>query len=203
MIYVIFDTETTGFTSKDEVIQFSGVITDEHLEPIRLFDFYCDTARKSHPDALMLHRITQEELHKRSMGKTLEDHIAAMSEWFKQEDVIWVGYNVPFDIRLVTSTLKNNGAPLVDFGTETTTPFQAKGRWFFDLMKYYKGYKFAGRYTLADAVNDITGFSKEQLASIYTKMTKKSVQEVTFHRADFDSLITWVLFVAMMAKESA
>ena len=40
---VVYDTETTGLTKSDEVIQFSAIVMNDTLYTESLVNFYCNT----------------------------------------------------------------------------------------------------------------------------------------------------------------
>lgn len=116
MHYVFYDTETTGLTRIDEVIQVGGIITDEQLYIIDRFMFYCYTQVPISKGAKAQHGITASELIHLSDGKTFEDY------WYnlpivRNKNVTWVSYSTNgFDERMINQTLTHNGLPSFDFG---------------------------------------------------------------------------------------
>lgn len=136
MKYLIFDTETTGLHSQDEVIQFSGLILDNNLKLKRGYNWYCDTPHEINKDAAAVHGITKKMLHDLSGGKVFEDRWFTMLNGIDMtEGITFVGWNVDFDKRLINQTLNNNGLDEFDFGRKVTTLRNSPDVYFFDLMK--------------------------------------------------------------------
>ncbi len=40
MQYIVFDTETTGLSASDEVVQFAGLLLNEKLDLVKIINFY-------------------------------------------------------------------------------------------------------------------------------------------------------------------
>lgn len=193
MEYIFYDTETTGFTRCDEVIQFSGFVTDENLKLKSAIDFYCYTQVPINKKALEVHGINASALWKLSGGKTFEDQFYD-SSISKKNDLVWVSYSTSgFDERLVNQTLKNNGLPGYDFGSKITYFGQETNG--IHTMEFYKTLKnrcFDGRdKKLVQAVQD-AGFSKDQAESLFRKVLKKEGTAV-FHNALFDAFSLYLL----------
>ena len=117
MKYFLYDVETTGFTRRDEVIQFSGYLLDDNLRNEHIINFYAYTQIESNPDALKVHHLDKKLLWELSQGKTFEEQIFQYEFLFDAKDITFVGYNIPFDNRLVNQTLKNNGYEPFNFGS--------------------------------------------------------------------------------------
>lgn len=120
MKYFLYDVETTGFTRRDEVIQFSGYLLDDNLRNEHIINFYAYTQIESNPDALKVHHLDKKLLWELSQGKTFEEQIFQYEFLFDAKDITFVGYNIPFDNRLVNQTLKNNGYEPFNFGSKVT-----------------------------------------------------------------------------------
>lgn len=138
MYYFLFDTETTGLGSKDEVIQFSGLLlrdpvaedgqssSSTNLVLMKFYNFYCNTTQVISDGAYQVHGIDKNALVQLSEGKTFEDNFYPFltslrktieaDKTFNGNDVCWVAYNVAFDKRLVNQTLVQNGLPAFNFG---------------------------------------------------------------------------------------
>ena len=134
MKYFLYDVETTGFTRRDEVIQFSGYLLDDNLRNEHIINFYAYTQIESNPDALKVHHLDKKLLWELSQGKTFEEQIFQYEFLFDEKDITFVGYNIPFDNRLVNQTLKNNGYEPFNFGSKVTALTKSEGRHYFDLM---------------------------------------------------------------------
>ena len=106
MYYVLFDVETTGLTSKDEIIQFSAFIFDKpDFKTLKnLVDFYCFTTIPIKKDAERIHGISPANLVKWSNKKFFEEQFLPLVRHLGP-DVTWVNYsNTLFDIRFFYQT---------------------------------------------------------------------------------------------------
>lgn len=196
MNFVIFDTETTGTYGKDEVIQFTAIVTDENAKAKSIYNFYCDTPKKSHPSALAVHGITPAILKHFSEGKTFEDYYYNTPELFGLEDVTWVGYNVNFDMRLINQTLRNNGLREHNFGSKVTSPDAVKGIHYYDLMTpLSKKFFNLSKVQLGTAAS-LTGLGEKQLLDAFTERVapKLKLHSMGAHNSAYDTFVTWMLF---------
>lgn len=73
MKYFLYDVETTGFTRRDEVIQFSGYLLDDNLRNEHIINFYAYTQIESNPDALKVHHLDKKLLWELSEEKHLKN----------------------------------------------------------------------------------------------------------------------------------
>lgn len=200
MKYFIYDTETTGLTGKDEVIQFSGFLTDNNLKKLEIVNFYAYTEKPIHRDAQGVHGINKKALWYLSNNKTFEEQIYDYDFIFEEKDLIFIGYNVGFDNRLVNQTLKNNGFNTINFGNKLNTISGIKtGRHYYDLMIPLSHYLNNGvKMRLSNAVSKIKSRSMSELNVIYDYVFKNfGVSEYAgiskFHNALYDSFMCWVL----------
>lgn len=95
---VYLDTETTGVTLKDEIIEIA-VIDDEGKH---LINSLVRPTRPVHKDAQKLHGLTCRKVAKAPLLKELEDRIV---EAVQGKHV--VTYNVEFDLRFLTGRIRN------------------------------------------------------------------------------------------------
>lgn len=194
MNYLVFDTETTGLSNSDEVIQFSGLLLNEQLKLKKLVNFYCYTAIPINPKASSVNRLTPKKLLKYSGGRTFEDYFLNCQD-FHQPDLTWIGYNVKFDIGKVNGTLTNNGLPAYDFGSGVVRLGSAtEGRHYFDLMNSL-AMKNKGIKQKLSVVAESLHYSQQQLDSMYSKFLQLAGHEsnLKYHDSLYDSLITWLL----------
>ena len=70
MKYFLYDVETTGFTRRDEVIQFSGYLLDDNLRNEHIINFYAYTQIESNPDALKVHHLDKKLLWGTAYGRS-------------------------------------------------------------------------------------------------------------------------------------
>lgn len=201
MKYCVIDTEATGLWTSDEIIQFSGLLTDENFNVLNFVNFYCDTLKTISSDAFALHNISNTELTLRSGGKFFESYRNGVyKQLFEMDDVIWIGWNIQFDIRMINNTLTNNGYDPVDFGDRVAALNVTKGRHWFDLMPAASGLLGAGyRMKLIDAVAKC-GFTAEQVSAAFTNISKlfkfddDSINlDSSYHRANYDVVATWMV----------
>lgn len=151
--YIIFDTETTGLTFSyakkdeapaglaergDEVCQIGGIICDEKMIPYKLFCHYCDTIKpQCDPKAFAVNEIDMEEVRKYVRCEYLSKVISEYIPEFLEDDIVFIGYNVKFDLQMVKQTLANMPG---DFTYEIFTGNMiptTSGRIGIDVMQYY------------------------------------------------------------------
>lgn len=214
MKFVIFDTETTGLNG--EAIQMAMIVLDENLK-IESFDsFYCDTDCVIEKGATNVHGLTNEMVHKLSGGKYFEDYVLGNPRYkklFFEEDVVFPGYNVLFDLKIVNNSLINTGHGLITdikkysdlknnpdaklrLVTKTYNPIKETGgaHWF-DLMEYarnrtgmIKGLNLAKAVDLL--VRDID--VKTSFDVVSKKFNLQSGK--SYHDASYDAFCTMLLF---------
>lgn len=213
MKYVLFDVETTGLTSSDEIIQFAAIVlNDRSFKTINaLEDFYCFTTIPIKKAAQEVHGIDHELLIKLSNKQFFEDKFQRFYEAFNK-DTIWVNYsNNLFDFRMINQTLEHGGADMVDFGTRVYDFDVTSGLHHLDLMTLLamknKGNKRA--YSLANALKDTPGFEQEKFDVLYNNFCAR-LDEInknnylnlpkvpdeykkTYHNARYDAFAMWYL----------
>lgn len=134
-VVVCLDTETTGFSYKDEVLQLSifsyeaGNINEEFSE------FFKPRFHSNWDEAMKINGITPamvEEKHH------ITDYGARIANILKEADYI-VGYNIGYDIRMLKQ----------DLGNEIDVPEEK----LVDVCKIFKGQHPDGNHSLTDAVS--------------------------------------------------
>lgn len=198
MNYVIFDTETTGLGSKDEVLQFCGVVTNAKLEVRDVINFYCYSQVETSAEAERLHGLTPEFLWRASGGKALEDQVEKyLREVVRMSDVTWVEYSSNgFDRRKINQTLKQNGAATINFGESIAMAGRAQGVYNFSLYNALRCYCFGGKSCkLSQAVATLP-YSEEKIDSMYVAAMKhfNCMGNGKFHDASYDAFVSWLLF---------
>lgn len=118
MKYFVFDTETTGVYPDDEVVQFSGLLFDENQELLDVVNFYCNSSKLMPKEAENVHGLNNKILNELSKGLFFEDKIEQYPWLYNPKGIIFIGYNVSFDIRMVNNTLRLAGYETIDFGQE-------------------------------------------------------------------------------------
>ncbi len=202
MNYAVFDTESTSVGATAEVIQFSAVLLKENLQVERITNFYCYTQEPIDPQAAEIHHLTPEFLMEQSRGKTFEDNFLQL-DWIYKADLIWVGYNVGFDTRVVNNTLTRNGLPKYDFGKPVVRLSNQKGHRTFDLMRFYATLNNGYNRKLSVVAQSLP-YSNEKLEALYKKFLTVVGSDIsnplTYHNALYDVMITWLLLYNIRAK---
>lgn len=126
---VCFDTETTGFTKWDEIIQIT--ISDGNGE-VLLNTFIKPVNKKSWRKASEINHIYPEDVKDAPTAKDLRSKIKSI---FERADLV-IGHNVPFDIRMV----------------EQCFYISLKDKPVFDTLDYFRKDTPEGSHKLANAV---------------------------------------------------
>lgn len=213
MNYVLFDVESTGLTSSDEIIQFAAIILNSRdFSTIQgIEDFYCLSTIPIKKAAQAVHGITPELLVELSNKQFFEDRFLNFYKRYSK-DTIWVNYsNTLFDFRMINQTLDNGGARMLDFGTRVYDFSATSGLYHLDLMSLLalknKGTRRA--YSLANALKDTPGFTQEGFDKLYNNFCIKLEQinkshflnlpnvpekhRKTYHNARYDAFAMWYL----------
>lgn len=197
MKYFIFDTETTGLSAKDEVVQFSGFLVGDECQLLKLYNFYCYPLVEFPQEVQSVTQLNKEILMNLSGGRFFEEQFYECKALLSEKDLTWVGYNVTFDTRLVNQTLKQNGYPIHNFGRKVGTLSNDKGIYHFDVLDAIATtYNRGIRLKLREAVVKHCSKSLEQIQKEYLRIMQYAKEEsnITFHNAIFDSYLTYCLF---------
>lgn len=104
---IVFDTETTGFSSEkgDKIVEIGAIELINHAPTGKEFHKYINPERDVPERAVELHGLTGEFLSDKPTFKEIAQ------EWldFVGDDVILIAHNAPFDMRFVNAELKQNG----------------------------------------------------------------------------------------------
>lgn len=103
---IIFDTETTGLSNKDDrIVEFGGVEFDNKFPTGRSIHLYFNPeGQKVHPDALEVHGITDEFLEDKPFFKDKCDELLAFLSGAKL-----VAHNANFDMGFLNAELARLG----------------------------------------------------------------------------------------------
>ena len=196
MKYLFIDTETTGLSTKDEVIQFAALVTDEQFRLVGLENFYCDTVYPISEGAAKVNKLSTEIIHNFSKGLFFEDQFPAFVKEVGN-DVCWIEWSKNgFDMRMINQTLAKCGQPKYDFGKQLVDYREATtGVCNFNLMhaignKFYGG----GVRKLEVATKDLLKISKEKIDEVYNSKIKRFSIETGAHNADYDAFLCYLLF---------
>ena len=220
MYFTIFDTETTGLTSKDEVIQLSALLVREtteeeknarrlagkkvsNLSLMKFYEYYCDTQQTIEPKAQQVHGIDKALLHEKSGGKTFEDIFIPFTKNVKNDIVqdnhssgttnCRVAHNSAFDKRLVNQTLQHNGLPAFDFGKEIALIRDEARDTNFCLMKGVMSVGDGKRRKLMEVLGQI--YSEETVKKSFSLFANNCNldPEMSFHNASYDIFCTYLV----------
>lgn len=128
---VVFDTETTGLSGTDEIIELSCCVCDNEGSPLHTeeesFSSFVFTTKKIHPRAAATHGIDNEKLKNQPPFKVA---IKNMFDWTRRyvddtQTVVLVAYNGDvFDFRFLVRQLKKDKLELPANWTRTLDPLQ-------------------------------------------------------------------------------
>lgn len=215
--FLVYDTESTGLKFAetdlsvpaslrhrgDEVCQIGGLLLDERMEPTKLFCHYCDTVKVDcDPTAQKVNGIYMEEVRKYVRCQYLPQVLQERVPEFFADDIIFIGYNVEFDQRMVGQTLSNSD---VSF---TWSPFKGSiipktGRWSVDVSDFFKRVASGNRsyrQHLSSFVQELEG-PREEFFQCYGAMeVETNCLELLApswkqaHNSFFDALNTFLLW---------
>ena len=196
MKYVFWDTETTGLTLQDEVIQMAGIVTDTDFKMEGSFNFYCETAHPISKKAASVNKLSYEVIHKLSNGLYFEDQFYDVVKYLGSE-VCWISWSTNgFDERLVRQTLNKVHRPLYDFGTKLVQLNEASGVCNLNAMRvvcreHYKG----SERPLSFVFKDLIGELNPTMTKFYMEKLNKHGRPVEAHDAMYDSFIMYLLML--------
>ena len=212
--FIVFDTETTGLfrqgldtlntpaaiTAKgSEVCQIGGLVLDETMSPLKLFCHYCDTVvANSSQAALEVHGIDMRNCRQYVTGQFLPEVMQRFLPEFFEPNVIFIGYNVEFDMAMVAQTLANSPFSF-NWSPVRASVVPRRGRHSVDVAEFFK---------VGSNYRRLVSFEKElltprmQFLSYYSNfMTVETncleMLEPTWDRAHnsfFDALNTYLLW---------
>lgn len=197
----IFDVESTGLTTRDEVIQFSGFRTDINFKLKGFVNFYCSTNVMVHPGALAVHGLTNKAVYELSKGRTLEDNLSDC-DFIWKKNIVFIHYSSGLDVRMTNGTLESNGCVGIDFGRKVATLPTKDVNLNYNLSAIETLNKHFGNpkwKSLTDIVNTrLTKYKQSDLESIFDMILKSygynsSMFPQRYHNSAFDSFILWFL----------
>lgn len=107
--YFIVDTETTGFTNYDEVIDLAAVRV-ENGKIVDKFQRFIIPTKKISEDSIKIHGLTKDFLEKN--GVTAKTAFREFKDFMECGYPV-VGHNIVFDKRMIENHSKKAGVPLV------------------------------------------------------------------------------------------
>lgn len=217
MNYVVFDTETTGLTRRQtprnepcsvlrvgsEVIQIGGLVLNESMVPTRAFCFYCDCLAPCSPEeAYQTHGISMSEVRKYASDMFPGEILHNFLPEFLADDVVFIGYNVGFDISMLSQSTLDFTDKFVDIPTVDMF-MPTRGRHSLDVMSY-----FPKRLKLTQHTKSLGEKRKAFYEEYGGKLTIETnalplleEQMSHAHNALFDSIETYLLFMDKVWKQ--
>lgn len=219
--FIILDTETTGLCKRkvafptepasiedrgSEVCQIGGLIVNEDMAIRRCFCHFCDTvAPNSSTQAFAVHGIDQRAVREYVEGQFLGEVLTSYLPEFFGDDVIFIGYNVEFDLTMIGQTLDNT--PGIFTWRVCNTPVLSKrGRWSVDVMRYFRAgrsYRKLASFTseLADSRKALLR-SSPKFSAVETNCSELFMAGwEKEHNAFFDAINTFLLWRDRIWKE--
>lgn len=220
--YLFLDVETTGLREDkivfkgakdihseskvvkgDEVIQIGGILTNDNLEPELTFCHFCDTLAPLSKKAFEVHKISLEYLRTYVKDIYLEEVITNYLPFLYKKDLVTIGYNIKFDITMITQTLRDfKRKP--QFGTSLISSLLPKsGRYFIDLVPFYirtingKPYKPTLELLSKNLLSDFYKFLDTYPDVIFESNNLNFKSQTLFptnHNSFIDSLYCYLLF---------
>lgn len=150
MRYAVVDTECTGLErisgdlkqplsiakSGSEVIEVGGLFLDERLQPVKIFKHYCDCmVPHSTAKAFATHHIELEHIRQHVSGIFLEEVVSLWLPEFLEDDILFIGYNTEFDMRMLVQSMRDFPRPFVMPKRMFVRPPRS-GRFYMDVMSF-------------------------------------------------------------------
>lgn len=208
-VICLYDTETTGFTSTDEVIQWAGIFYSlTKREIIGYFNEYFWTQTPINPGAFNAHGINRKTLVEKSKGKTfevfLEDRLKFLKNNFRGT---FVAFNESFDHRLINQTLTLQGyegfgmGPIISDENNILNLGRYRSR--FCLMNFFKRRLGLSKNPGLDSCITAMGLVRTQIRESFLKEFPKESFEGNLHNALFDSYVMLRLVEEMISRDGS
>ena len=102
--YVAFDTETTGLSSSDEIVELAAVGFDEEFEH-RAFSRLCKPSRPIPENVIQIHGITNEMVLSEPDSDTVLDSFFEFLNWVGKPSIL-IAHNAGFDLGMLKSSCR-------------------------------------------------------------------------------------------------
>ena len=209
MKYVFMDVETTGFTSKDEVVQFSSLVTDSEFNLERVGNFYCLPSCRMHPDAEKVHHLSMDKLKKLSADKNGQPRFFE-EQWLEEikdygDDVTFVSWSTGFfDTRLINQSLAAGNMEEFNFGEKTNTLVHKSGRYNCNFMKAVSQHITGSSRSLKLSVAIEKAGNEEECRTAFKNCVSKfkdlDGSSADYHSALYDAFCLWYLWYLFRDK---
>ena len=170
MRQIFLDTETTGLDapSGDRVIEIGCIEMDSRRMTGRTLHFYLNPERRSHPDAIKIHGLTDEFLADKPLFAVVADELL---EFVDGAEIII--HNAGFDIGFLNAELKRLGRPAFEGQVARVTDTLAMAREMFP-GKANSLNALCKRLEVDNSGRDLHGALLDAglLAEVYIRMTR-------------------------------
>ena len=104
--YIVFDTETTGTSKEDVIIQLGYISYDEYFNKVSTYEKILKSNRKSNIFALRIHGISDNKVATSpySLHEELQNFLQLLTELKKNGGTL-VAHNASFDIRMLKQSV--------------------------------------------------------------------------------------------------
>ena len=109
--YILFDTETTGASTEDRVIQFGAIILNQKNE-IEIFDELCFSEIPIKLEAMEVHNITPDLLENKP--KFIDTNFYKRLNELNNCENFLIAHNLPFDLGMLQKEGFKNNFTLID-----------------------------------------------------------------------------------------
>jgi hypothetical protein len=108
--YIVFDTESTGTSKNDIIIQLGYVAYDERFNEISTYEKIWKSDRKSNKFALQIHGISDKQISSSpyNLKMELKKFLELVSE-LKHNNGVLVAHNAAFDMRMLRQSASYSG----------------------------------------------------------------------------------------------
>ena len=109
--YILFDTETTGGSEEDRIIQIGSMIVDSK-EPIEIYDELCSCEVPIKLEAMEVHNITPNLLENKP--KFIDTNFYKRLNELNSSENYLIAHNLPFDLGMLQKEGFKNNFTLID-----------------------------------------------------------------------------------------
>lgn len=109
--YILFDTETTGASAEDRVIQFGAIILNQKNE-LEIYDELCFSPIPIKLEAMEVHNITPDLIENKPLA--IETNFYKRLEELNNSENFLIAHNINFDLEMIKKEGFVNNLQLID-----------------------------------------------------------------------------------------
>ena len=109
--FLLFDTETTGNSTEDRIIQVGGILLQNGSEPV-IYDELCSTSREISFEAMAVHNITPEDIKDKPAFSKTDFHKMLLEN--NASSNFLIAHNINFDLDMLQKEGFENNYTLID-----------------------------------------------------------------------------------------